>query len=511
MDFELKKEKTVIPKCSYEASAEQSLDIELNLPDYCSDIKRILKCLVIPGINSVQVAGERVSAQGEIVIRLIYVNESEKIDCYEHSADLSRYIDVKNMPDNPSIQAEAKVEYVNCRAASQRRFIVGGNVSVSFKVMCPSETEVACGVSEPTVEVKKEKIKAIGMTAIGEKTFDMSETIALADDKMPIGRIIRNDANAKIESIKSVAGKILIKGELACDILYCADSDEMKTEHLRHTMPISQIVEIANIDDEGNCSVDLSVRAVQISAKSDSSGANRLLEFAAKVSAFVVSSKENEIEYITDCYCTKYEAKAEYQNVEFLRHIQTLEKRKSVTKTVDLSGQTVKEIIDISSQKNSCTLNGEGEKLIGKANALFNILFIDSDDKLQFAQRNVDFDFESELSEKCEKLRCDPVMSIEKVDSSRPGGDKIELKCDFSVSAQVYSAETRRVLKNIEIDESKCKPASDAALTVYYAQKGENIWEIAKRYNTKISAVKDENSLTADVTDSEMMLMIPCV
>lgn len=45
-------------------SVRQNIDMGLNLPDYCTDIKRILKCCVEPGISNVSLKGEKLSATG---------------------------------------------------------------------------------------------------------------------------------------------------------------------------------------------------------------------------------------------------------------------------------------------------------------------------------------------------------------------------------------------------------------------------------------------------------------
>ena len=45
-------------------TAEQPIDADITLPDYCPDIRRVLKCLVTPRITAVQTAGDRATADG---------------------------------------------------------------------------------------------------------------------------------------------------------------------------------------------------------------------------------------------------------------------------------------------------------------------------------------------------------------------------------------------------------------------------------------------------------------
>ena len=46
-------------------------------------------------------------------------------------------------------------------------------------------------------------------------------------------------------------------------------------------------------------------------------------------------------------------------------------------------------------------------------------------------------------------------------------------------------------------------------MTVYYAEGGENIWDIAKKYYTCAQMIKDENDLSEDRVRNSGMLLIP--
>ena len=61
------------------------------------------------------------------------------------------------------------------------------------------------------------------------------------------------------------------------------------------------------------------------------------------------------------------------------------------------------------------------------------------------------------------------------------------------------------------MDETHPKPVRSAALTIFFARKGENVWDIARQYNTSMEAVMEENNLTEEWIGENRMLMIPMV
>lgn len=507
MNAEMKKEKISMPSCVFEVSSEEKIELDVNLPDYCSDIKRVLRCFVTPGINSTQIAGDRLSVKGEVIIRLMYVGEDGKIDCCEQTVALSKHTDVKNMPENPVLICNVKPLYINSRAASQRRFTVSGNLLVTFKVFTVLEKEVAKAVSDDDIEIKCEQIEVVTKSVIGEKTFDMSETVSLDEGQKAVGRVLHTEAKGEISSVKAVNGKILLKGDMKCRVLYVADTKDKSLEVITHSMPINQIIEVAGLESDYKTDISLDTANILVGVKADSSGANKLLEIALKVCAFVVGTKNSEALYIKDAYNKKYESKFLFDDSEFMSFIGSLDKKKSVNATFDLSSQNPKEILDVRviSQDYSLFVNGKDAEI--KVNHTFALIFADEKGKIQYAERNGDVSFSYENKNSCEKLYCTPEISAEDI-SCNLQGDKANVKYDVKLSGNLFKLQNVRMLQSADCDETKLKPKGDEAITVYYCSKGEKIWDIAKRYNTSEKAIKEENSLDTETVKADMMLII---
>lgn len=510
MNFEQEMEKITTPVCFLEESVTQSVDEQLNLPDYCSDIKRILKCTLLPNINSVQVTGDRISVRGDLLIRLLYVNDSEKIDCCERSAEISKYIDVKNMPENVSVIAGADVEYVNCRAASQRRASVSASVSIGVKVCSVGETQLPCVRQSQNVQVLTRSLHAVNQTVFGEKTFDLSETVELDETKKNVGKLISQNAVALVESVKAVSGKLLIKGELKLRVLYCDDSEERDFQFFCHEMPISQILEIPGLEENGSHNVRLFVRSLMLEPKPDSSGNNRLIEAAAKVSAVVCSTTENGIEVISDCYCTECEMENDYKNLDFLSLAHTLEKNDTVTRTVELPCAKIGSVIDARIVKSTAAASANEDELEIKASASVEILFTDDEGKLQIAQRSIDFDIGDKMKRKCKKIKCQPVLTVTDTKCDPQAENKANITVGFYVMADVFSAASENVCTSLKPLADRKKPEQDCTLAICYCKKGERLWDVAKKYNTVVSGIKEENGIEGDTVVSDMMIMIPC-
>lgn len=504
---ELKTEKITVPMCAFETSAEEKIDLEVNLPDYCADIKRVLRCFADVGINSTEIAGDRISVKGEIIIRLLYVGDDGKVDCYEQTSAFSKHTDAKNMPENPVVLCDVKPLYINSRAASQRRFTVSGNMHVNFKIYSLSESEVCRSSNDKNMETKCGKITAVTNSVMGERLFDMTETLSLDEGKKAVGRVLYVCGEGENITYKSVSGKILLKGDMVLKVVYISDTKDKSIECVKHSMPISQIIEVPGVDKDYTLSVNICTKNITVTPKADSSGKNKLLDFSLKVSAFVEGTKNGEVCYVKDAFNKMYESKFTFEEQPFMLYLGAADKKKSVTNLLDLSALSPKEMLDVRVLSKEVSFVLQEREVLMKVNHIFSLIFTDEKGKIQYAERNADTVFSFDIKENCTKICAKPCVTVEGL-TCTVEGDKANVKYDVSVTGSLYAVSEIKVLKEAEYEETVKSFDTEGVLTVYYSCKGERLWDIAKRYNKSEKDIKEENNLDTDVIKADMMLIV---
>ena len=129
-----------ICKTSFESCSEQAVDLDFNLPDYCPDIQKILKCQIYPKVTMRNIVGETLTVDGFYSVKLLYLDaEKMSIRCCEHTSPFSTQFNLKDNMENALAYTKTKVEYINCRALNQRRLEIHGVFSVCVKVKTREE------------------------------------------------------------------------------------------------------------------------------------------------------------------------------------------------------------------------------------------------------------------------------------------------------------------------------------------------------------------------------------
>jgi len=509
MSSELKKDGIKTGKKLKEVSHEQRIDMDITLPDYCADIKKILRCTLMPGVHTVSLSGERASAKGTGTVRVIYLAEGDKTDAFEKNVDLSSSVQLKELSPEAVVTACCAVDFVNCRAVSQRKISISASVSTIFSLFGWDEDFYALSDGKGSIQVKKEKLMFENHLGFFEKIFDLAETVSLAGEHPPVGKIISCSCRILNPSHKLSSGKLLVKGDAVTDICYIPEKSENTFHTLSHSMPISQIIDLRDVPDAADCNVRLRTCQLLCSVKADSSGSNRLVDVNLRVSAFVHATEKKECEVITDCYCTQFETKESFDLPGFLCPVREISEARQAKGEAELSSP-VREICFAKCLEISKNVRYTEDKVQFDCSALVLIMYIDDKGVPCLAEKNLDFDFSYSIVKKC----TEPFGSFDVEPVSFSGAvsavDKVELMLDYFVSGKAYCSCERKILKELSVFEDKPKKSDDAALTLYFTDKGESLWDIARSHNTTVSLIMEENGLKSDSVKENVMLMIPC-
>ena len=111
------------------------------------------------------------------------------------------------------------------------------------------------------------------------------------------------------------------------------------------------------------------------------------------------------------------------------------------------------------------------------------------------------------------KLIFCPQISVIGFDYSR-GASSLQVRCEVLVRGCISQLCQCSVMEQITVDETKpIQREDDCSLTIYYADPGETLWDIAKRYHTGMQSVMEANAQIELSEDSSIsgreMLLIP--
>lgn len=510
MEFNLSKKPVASLREVLNTVSEQPVDIDFTLPDYCPDIEKILHCKISPKIYNRNINGGQLRIEGTSVVSVLY-QDSEKgiVRVCEQSLPFSASFRLKENPDNYVIQAETKPEYINCRALSRRRLTIHGAFSLFAKVLSKSELDIFLPENIDNIELKKHNLNLSALSSISGEQFSVTDEIQITG-KPPVEMIIDSEVKANITEYRVIPDKLMLSGDLCVRVLYISDVEVGKTEQLDYIVPFSQVLDCAGIDDNCSVCVKLSVMSYDLSLKSDILSENPLIIIDARICSTVIGYSTVEVSVAEDAYSTEFCSEPEFIRLNAPVDTKKLSDTFMFKDSFSLDDYSISEIIDFN--VSDCPLKAniiEGKiDLASKLN--IGILVLDKDNMPVYIERSLDVNRGIELSDNYNSVVCSD-LSLLSVSYRLIDDNNIEVRCELKYNIVVQSVSCINMVSAVVIDDNKPISKKTCALTLYYAEKGENIWDIAKMYNTRQDIIKAENKLDMEALEQAIMLLIPIV
>ena len=117
-------------------------------------------------------------------------------------------------------------------------------------------------------------------------------------------------------------------------------------------------------------------------------------------------------------------------------------------------------------------------------------------------------DFKPELNRNFERVELKDTR-INSISFRLQDSSTIELRIELKVTALLCDVVSANTVVSVSSLQDKPIKKDDCSLVLYFADEGESVWEIAKRYSTKESLLKCENSLEEPIIDCATMLFVP--
>lgn len=506
MDISLQKEDYRYLDKTFETSLEECVEAELSLPEYMPEILRIIKSSAIPKINSCRPVGERVTVDGVCELRMIYTAEDGCIYSFSQSRNFTRYCENQCFSVAEDVKVKAGVNYVNCRATSPKRAEIKAGVSLcvsAFSGVCEKITSLGerCSVEEKCVPVS-----AMSLGCCNSRNFSMSETVEIENGAAAF--LISSSVSAIVSETKKIGNKIMIKGESIVEIAYVPCEDKSTVLHLTHTLPVNQILEFEGMNERFTGDVVLDVYACDVVIKNDSSGDGRAFDIALCINASVKMWEQKDFFVITDAYSVEGAVNLTKEKLVYFTSTDEIRDNYNFRENIDLSKIGVSAILDMTSESGEPVAEIKENTAEIKGSLKLSLLLRDTAGELVTLDKMVDYKYTKMLNAEYSGGVCICHVCVNSLDCSLNGSSQAEVRAQLGIVCTVFEKNETEVVSDIS-ENPDVKRETLSAVTVYFPENEESLWNIARRYNTTVSAIADENDLEGETTGNRHVLFIP--
>lgn len=496
------------------AAQEQPVELDYVLPDYYPEIFRIMGCEAEPRVTLCNISGDRVTYELTVCIRVIYCPEGGAApESVEQKLTYSRTVNLDKPAVNGAVYVDVTQDHINCRAVNRRRIDVRGAVTVSVCVMGEADTEVVSDAFGGSVELRKNQCLCPSSIIHAARRVTVSDEFETGDNP-PVGSIIRCSAQVISTDKKLIAGKLAAKGELKISLVYTpAGEADRPVCSLQFTLPYTELIDMEGLDTDYDCFVYTEAISCDVIPRSEGDGAAVRLECEVMLFIDCTAVKSTVCEIACDEYSTVYASSHSSIPVKIRKEPEIVDMTVIAKTTAENKDSPISEIYDVSFCTHKLRTEREGNSIKLTGTVRLSVIGKAENGDYFLTETDVPIDETiTSLSPEGFSENALPRLSYDVVSCTYTitSDSTAEIKAEIAVRGRIEDYRTVNVLTDITVDEQtpREKPC-DLALKLYFADEGEELWDIAKGCGASVKAVMEENELDSQALTESKMLLIP--
>lgn len=492
----------------FDGCHEVPIDTEYNLPDYCADIQKLLKCRAVPEISSYQVTEDTITCEGVCDIRVLYLDaKGDSIRCCDFSKEFSATIRMKAVQEKAIACIKACVEHMTCRALSARRIDLHMAVGLNVLAVVQKQELIVSEVLEPTIEKRREStIASQAVNAVCHQ-FSVEDSISLKNGKPPIESILQKDVRCRIGECRPSDGMLFVTGRADVSFLYLSAVDGSTAEKMTAGIEFSQEIECMGAEEGCICDVRIMAGESSLVPKEDSVGEYTGVSVILKVFFVAFLYKECEVSLVDDAYSTKMPAELRYGQTSLTKIHRCFSETQRKKCVVNVQEDEIQKVVDLWCEQEAVQSHCEKEKLNHHVKYCICLLYMNAQGKYVYTEKPFDFNFSSELEESIVK-KCDSRCDTDIWEYRITDKNTLEITAETTVTSLLYSKSTCRHLASAELDETGKLSECNSKLLLYYATTGEKLWDIAKNHRAMLQDIRSQNDLYEETIPAARPIII---
>ncbi len=458
----------------------------INLPDYYPRISSIVCCDARIYTTDYDVMDGMLNLKGTADAFIIYMGDNGELVPLSKSIDISERMPIKNMTDDSQVMVTLIKDNINAKGSGNH-----AEIKCNYRMeICIVGNNMANTDIPADAEVKSETKKMMRLCCCDRKNTYIEEDINLTEQDETPKRLLFNNGHVSVDEYKVVTGKLIAKGTLHIYAVYENTSGGISVK--KCDIPFNRVFDSTASGEnvKAVCSMELS--DLKMEMYDDNTGENRIIACEANVICNAELYEETEEAIPVDAF--SYEAESTIDEEEELIITDVVREcadgKFSASMQLDESIRSI-EMVYADPIIASAVREDNNAAIAGNINV--NILALDSEGKMVHKQIMTPFEIVFESSAGYRILRAGAYTDNVDYNISSSG----ELTVSGNICAFYMCAQEEAVAYVSAMTQSTEKLPKRKSITVYYPEKDESWWDIAKRFHV------EKDRLCRDNCDSE--------
>ena len=429
-----------------------------------------------------------VTLTGNIVTRVIFINEFDKFDSEDVIETFEKKITVKNYDGVNQVYVNAELINSNWHLAEDK--IVTENIlTVLVQGVKAYNLQIVSNLTGE-VEVQRIEQQVMSFNSKMNEKFEITENIQL--DALCEG-VLGVDVNPNLKDISIDNGKVLLKGTMNVNVLGLKMSDNVSAPYnFTHEIDFAKSIVVNSITGEDLVSGNLVIDNVQMRIENNQKGAVLVLILNVRFNGDVYCN--HKFNMVTDAISFDKELMLKTTQLNYNEVTSQMNTTIDIENNINLSPNSpyISRVVGVDGAKiNDLQVTNSDSKVVLEGILAVNLLLENEDHLITGEHYEVPFQTYVRIDtlERDYFTNASIVPLVVNIKARR--GTELLVDAKLGVCIQTCVKKTIEVVSDLE--EGKVKVDDGSAIRIYIIGEKENLWDLAKRTNLSCASLLEQN------------------
>ncbi len=511
--MEVKKECINFMEQCVKLSTNVCVEGDVIVPDTKPDIREILLADANAITQSCEYRNGKLFVSGTVFFKILYRPDAERDQGEMKSLSTSfGFSDSVDIPSGEELlfHVNAATEHIGFTLVNSRKLSAKVIVSLGICGECSKTFAPVTDISDQEIPCRKKTYEMEMPMGEARSCFKVTDFLTIPADMPDIEEILKMDVWASDATCKKMSGKGMLSGTLHVKTLYIGANEDCTTQVVSHEIPFTEIMEAEGLDEDCAVCMTFSVQDALYSVRGDMNGDTKIINAEILVCAELGYSKTMQQTMVDDCYGICGEVNCTYENFCVDRPVAKEQTTFLQTQVVPMEKKaTLQEVVHVTCKpimREAC-VEADGVHVRGTLVSFLLYREEGDDQPIKSAVTETDFDWKKQVDTKGNLVDCK--LWLEDVQATRNNSEEAEVTVALGLNLTVCDRQNVAVVTNCALSPDESNGEKHPRLILYFAEEGDTLWGIAKRYGTTMEKIKDANNLQTDRFVGGERLLIP--
>lgn len=490
----------------WEAASQMTMEEDINVPDTKGDCLSVLLKNAALHVDETRAGREQVVVKGSLEYQILYeTKDSTRLEQLTGNIAFEEVINVNGAIPGDVVSAKGVIEDFKVSMINTRKLAIQSVVMLHASMYQLIQQEWTDDVvhAENGLEKQFQTQQVMQLCQKRSDVFRVKEELEITSNYPTIQQILWHSVSAGELEVRPMDGKVSLKGELTCYVIYMAQGVSRAIKMFSKKVPFHGLIECSGCESERQVSVIPTISQYTIEKKADADGEDRMLFLEAVFDLQIRVYDEENAVLLQDMYGIGQEIEVETKQV-YAPQLYVMGEGKCKIKQNHVLKESTPKAVQI---LHTCgtifrdTEQWEEDHLHLMGSVLFQVLYLTGDEEMPYAAAEciVPYELEMDGIQKAQQPIVLVEPRMEQAEANLIDSQEMEIKGIVTFSVLVFGSQTYACVGNAAskpLDTAKF--AELPGMVVCFADQDTSLWEYGKRYYMPLETMKALNDMSED-------------